>query len=306
MTVKYDLATVEAAVHCPACRRLRPRDAFYGNAAHANGLQTHCKECQRGLARLTPPAPDAEKVSNRQRAFAEFAKGARVCEVRDRVGVSQHSAQALHTAYLQKIGSPRIHHGGKKQMIDRLLRGRSDLKIYESCSYMDDGKIGVCRVAYEKYGTVTGFSKKHGDWTMVLRVHLITQEGTYDVVDVDGYRGPEPMLLNGVVRLLRPNGLLILTWPSPTDYARHIGPQVEARMFYGTTRPSVLDYEICATRLCRLHGYAAKRVDYARYGNMHRVALRVHPVTVHNGNYKQRVAEVGDLFPVHDPNADNG
>jgi hypothetical protein len=132
------------------------------------------------------------------------------------------------------------HHVEKVGMIHRLLEGRSGLSVFEPCAYKNGNPDhpGECWKAYRKYAKPNQHiavcwkeSDTTTDWLWQTRLHLLSQR-TFDVVDLDGYGGPERLLLAGAAELVANGGYLFCTFPLKGAAFRFPGPRKQAEAVY--------------------------------------------------------------------------
>lgn len=134
-------------------------------------------------------------------------------EVRKHFKLGRLEFTKYSRAYAERRGLPTCHHPEKAQQVHELLRGRSGLKIYESCAYLGTtGQLGYLNQAYQAYGEVTARGPQDGGMVAVTR-REVRSGAQYDVVDLDPYSAVFTLLEAGAVQLVRPGGLLICTWP---------------------------------------------------------------------------------------------
>lgn len=217
-------------------------------------------------------------MSRKSIAYQLFEAGKSVADVARTLEISRQNASTLHVMYLKDIGSDKVAHVGKGAMIHKLLAGRTNLKIYETCGFAKNGAPGVCTQAYKKYGEVKSRKTEDGDWTITTHAELLSGN-TYDVVDIDGFGVPFDPLLIGITKLLKPGGLLLTTWPGDNYFRRFPVMQYRARLTGG------LPWD--AEGVDR-HGYI-ERVAAAHLGKAHLVMVSKFD---HTYRYAHRITKV--------------
>jgi len=126
----------------------------------------------------------------------------------------------------QAIGDPSVHHPDEKRtQICDALGDRRDLLIYEA-----HAGIGGCTRAFAEHGRVISRTASDGQDIDLLRAQL-TDPTCFDVVDLDPYGYPFNLLLEGALRLLKPDGILFLTCPDPAKNYRGGSKRIQAALF---------------------------------------------------------------------------
>lgn len=179
-----------------------------------------------------------------------------------------------------QVGSPERHHAEKSELIDQVLEGKQNLKIYEVFGGLGTtGKDGVCYAAYKKYGEVVSRRSSDGDYLDVTRRSVGLCAERYDVVDVDGYGGPERALMAGAMELLSDNGYLFLTWPIQGGYHRYPATQHYALAFHGTTAPKEEHFNCFVERTAAQFGRRAHLLSHQMIGPILRQAWVTQKIT---------------------------
>lgn len=182
-------------------------------------------------------------------------------------GITRPSAKHYWIEWQQSRGDDAKHHPEEKRLqIESVLAGKSGLSIYE----VYGGHGGV----YQQFGTVVSRTLDDGNDLHVLHSELASRR-TYDVVDVDGYGYPSRILASGAVELLKPDGVLFVTFP--VFGANHVSGITTShlKLFYGTDRPEVEDL----VRAVKAHALAYHRLadvrHVAKLGRIWRIAFHV-------------------------------
>lgn len=201
---------------------------------------------------------------------AHFDEGGTVRTATEVFGITRSSAKHYWIEWQQSNGDDAKHHPEeKKGQIESVLAGRLGLSVYEV-----HGGHGYCTGVYRQFGTVTSRTVDDGNDWHVLHAELASKR-TYDVVDVDGYGYPSRILASGVVELLKPEGVLFVTFP--ISGANHLNGITAAhlKLFYGTVRPGVEDL----VRAVKAHSLAYHRLADVRHvyklGRIWRIAFNV-------------------------------
>lgn len=208
---------------------------------------------------------------------AHFDEGGTVRTATETFGITRPSAKHYWIEWQQSRGDDAKHHPEEKRtQIESVLAGRSGLSVYEVY-----GGHGYCTGIYRQFGTVTSRTHDDGNDWHVLHAELASKR-TYDVVDVDGYGYPSRILASGVVELLKPEGVLFVTFPiSGSNHLNGI-TTAHIRLFYGTDRPEAGDL----VRAVKAHALAYHRLaevlHVAKLGRVWRIAFSVKrvPATV--------------------------
>jgi len=155
------------------------------------------------------------------------------------------------------------HHVEKKAAIHKVLAGKSDLRIWEPNAYKDDGSLGEAAKAFADHSTPS----KHvldrwrgGDPTtdQLFRLRSFLLAGkVFDVIDLDGYGGPERMLMSGAVSLLAATGYLFVTYPIK-GAARMFPNPLSVSIGAHGRRPSGLDLLSLVVSTSMAWGYKAE------------------------------------------------
>lgn len=162
------------------------------------------------------------------------------------------------------------HHVEKKDMIHKLLAGRSGLSVWEPCAFKNSGAMGEASKAFMFYADAEKHvrnqfvaSRQETDWEHQLRAFLLCNR-KFDVIDLDGYGGPERLLMAGAVSLLEDGGLLFATFPLVGAFMQFPGPRAIIEGAYGKV-PSIPDRLALVMRTALLHGYAAELKSITQY-----------------------------------------
>jgi hypothetical protein len=183
---------------------------------------------------------------------------------------------ATYPVPAHKRAGARFHHTEKAELIHRLLKGRSGLRIFEPCAYQGDGKPGVCSRAYSDYADPLQhrrLGRGDGDWMFHIRLSLLRSD-KYDVVDLDSYGDPSRPLWSGVSELIDDGGLLFLTFPIVSHAHRFPHPRSIVEGAYGCPKPGASACIGNALRALVMYQCHGELVGIASHDSVLRVALR--------------------------------
>lgn len=145
----------------------------------------------------------------------------------------------------------------KAYMVEDLLAGKTRLDIYESCGFRRDGKPGILTSVYRRYGAVTSHKTSDGDYLDVAS-REIAEGKLFDVVDHDPFT-TQPEDVQVMAKLVRPGGILILTWAS--EWHRFPARRRQAEATFGTPTPQKRHYTAFMRRIA-----PSTCVAYETYG----------------------------------------
>lgn len=186
------------------------------------------------------------------------------------IALRVNKVKAARLLRLRRIatGSEVVCHSGKADQIHRILKGRKNLDIYESNGERGtSGEPGHCSLAYAKHGNVTSMWTKDGD-IMDTTYQLLLSKKLQDVIDLDPWLEAMDPLGAGILRALKPRGLLFLTWGPDSQFRRWIAARARSvcyngrEMLDGESRNKVVVRE--ALRV----GRTAKLIEEIRFDNM--------------------------------------
>jgi len=174
----------------------------------------------------------------------------------------------------QRENSNEVHHPEqKKAQIDKILEGKTDLKIMEL--FAGHGNLTS---TYNQYIGEKGFLEQYdkelktGD-SYLLFHKLIAERRKYDVIDVDPYGFPVKFLPDGF--LLMQDGIMFMTMPKPwVNIANGITKQL-LTCYFGSGKPSleVIQEKIRLYALC--HWRSVEYLDVIDFGRLWRMVMRV-------------------------------
>ena len=174
----------------------------------------------------------------------------------------------------QRENNKDVHHPEqKKEQIQNVLNGKTDLKIMELFA----GK-GNLAPTYNSYVGENGFleqydkSLKTGD-SYILFHKLIAEKRKYDVIDVDPYGFPNRFFPD--IFLLMENGVMFITMPKPwVNIANGITKQ-HLTCYFGEGNPSldVIKEKIKLYGLC--HWRDINFLNIMDFGRLWRFAVSV-------------------------------
>lgn len=156
-------------------------------------------------------------------AKALLEEGRSIAEVAEQLEVKYEHASYLARKWKKERGDSTMHHPEKASQVERLKPWlpQGPLTIYETCGELGtSGRPGHMYHEWAKLGSVVSRHTKDGDMFHLVR-EQVRNGLTYDVVDADVYSRAWQMLDEGLVRMVKPGGLLICSWPSSSRALLH-------------------------------------------------------------------------------------
>lgn len=237
----------------------------------------------------------ARRGSMKARAFVMFSDGKSAADVAARLGESTPLIQRYFQDYKKRKGSDEVHHPQKGRMIHKVLAGRSGLSVYEVFGHKDDMSPGVCSKAYSRYaGKMVSRSKKDGHYIPLLHAELAARR-KWDVLDIDGYGGPEEALRTGILRAISDGGYLFVTWPSTMSYRFSVS-HATAIIEYGTDQPKAEDFVRLILHEGVRAGKRCKLVDCRYYDRIFRAAFEVTDLAMDATSVELRMGALRSIY----------
>ena len=195
------------------------------------------------------------------------------------LGISRDKAANLLRLGRIALGAEIMHHPGKAAQIHRILKGRKNLDIYESNGELGtSGQPGHCSLAYAKYGDVTSMWTKDGD-IMETTYKALLSKKLYDVLDLDPYQDAVEPLGAGVLNVLKPRGVLFLTWGPESQLRRWVQARARALCYAGVERLEGAVRNVVVQREALRSGRKVRFIEEVRFDDTTRQVWEVTAIT---------------------------
>jgi hypothetical protein len=165
-----------------------------------------------------------------------------------------------------------IHTFEKEAQINRVLAGRSGLKILELFA----GEGNLTKV-YSQFGQVESYDKKLNTGDSFLVHHwLISLRQKFSVIDLDPYGFPTRFLPD--IYLLIDDGFLFVTMPIPSVNILHAITKGHLESYFGSENPTLAEIQRAFVMFGLCHWRKVQVLDCIKIKRVFRLALRVEKI----------------------------